>query len=274
MLEIDQTFRSLNEWSDWANVNRDVYSAASAAVIGERILARGFIEPLTNTRVASNEITSKSRNWRESLAAHGLNSRARAVLNLIDRKTRDIPRHKTTIFATEAITPFALRLRGIFPKFLGSEYGVDEASREAFWPIQHQDLTALSLPSDSFEIVTTNEVLEHVPDLDAALREIARILKPGGWHIGTHPFLFTRPTGDLRAKIVAGKIVHLKEPPEFHGNPVDPSGGSLVFETPGWDIIERARDAGFNDAHMRFVASETHGYISENTGIFVLCCRK
>jgi len=50
-------------------------------------------------------------------------------------------------------------------------------------------------------------------------------------------------------------MVHHVLPPEFHGNPVDPSGGSLVFEIPGWDFLDRCRMAGFQDAAMRLIAS-------------------
>jgi SAM-dependent methyltransferase len=163
-------------------------------------------------------------------------------------------------------------LRGIFPRFIGSEYAQDEAGYAALYPIPHEDLTALSLPSESFDIVSTNEVLEHVPDIDAALYQIARVLRPGGVHIGTHPFRFTSAEGDLRSRLENGTIVYLKEP-EYHGNPVDPAG-SLVFETPGWDIVDRANAAGFSHATMRFVASESQAVITENTGVFVLFARK
>ena len=39
----------------------------------------------------------------------------------------------------------------------------------------------------SFDLVTNNQVLEHVEDLDAVLREIRRVLKPGGTLLSIFP---------------------------------------------------------------------------------------
>lgn len=273
MVEIDRSFRSLGEWTEWASQNSSVYVSGNADTIGERICAAGFVEPLTGQVIAPGELAQADTNWREGLLARGLSSRMRAVLMVIDEMIGAAPAHLMRLFATEAITPFALRLRGRFARFLGSEYGADEQARRELYPIPHEDLTALTLPTGRFDLVTTNEVLEHVPDLDAALREIARVLRPGGWHVGTHPFRFTCEEGDRRSALVDGEVVHLK-PPEYHGNPVDPEAGSLVFETPGWDILKRAERAGFAEARMRFIASERHGILTENTGVFMLCARK
>lgn len=46
---------------------------------------------------------------------------------------------------------------------------------------------ALSFPAASFEIVVSFQVIEHVPDVDAYLREIRRVLAPGGQLILTTP---------------------------------------------------------------------------------------
>ena len=272
MLQMDETFVSLDQWTSWVSLNPEVYDLSRADRFAQRIMRQGFLEPLTGRVARPSDIDGSHSNWREGLVAHGLNTRMRAVLALLDECVGDRPKGEVSIFATEGVTAFALKMRGIFAKFLGSEYGLNEAAVRGLYPIVHQDLMALTLPSKSFDIVTTNEVLEHVPDLDAALREIVRVLKPGGWHIGTHPFHFTRTLGDLRSRLVDGRIEYLKEP-EYHGNPVDPAGGSLVFETPAWDIIERAQAAGFARAHMRFVASETYGIVTQNMGVFVLCAQ-
>jgi 2-polyprenyl-3-methyl-5-hydroxy-6-metoxy-1,4-benzoquinol methylase len=67
--------------------------------------------------------------------------------------------------------------------------GVDVRD-EADGPFEYKsaDLTAgLPWPDDSFEVVTFGEVIEHVPDPDALLAEIHRVLVPGGHMVITTP---------------------------------------------------------------------------------------
>ena len=42
------------------------------------------------------------------------------------------------------------------------------------------DLLALPFPDDYFDVVMASEVLEHIPDDDRAMAEIARVVRPGG----------------------------------------------------------------------------------------------
>jgi len=271
--ELDETFASLADWTGWAGRHPEAFNPQYVDAVAGRILAFGFVEPLSGRTVTPAEIGGERGNWREGLFAHGINSRQRAVLHLIEQLLQDCPREQATVFATEAVTGLAALLRAHYPRFLGSEFAEDEATRRMILPALHQDLMRLDLPSDAFDLVATNDVLEHVPDIDTALGEIARVLKPGGWQVSTFPFRIKDEDGDLRSVLRDGKVVHLK-PPELHGNPVAPERGSLVFETPGWNILERCRKAGFAQADIRFVASERHGYLTEHLGVSVLCARK
>ncbi len=47
--------------------------------------------------------------------------------------------------------------------------------------------TDLPFPAKSFQTVISNCVLEHIPDIDTTLREIRRVLKPGGRLLFTVP---------------------------------------------------------------------------------------
>lgn len=47
--------------------------------------------------------------------------------------------------------------------------------------MQAMDVTALTFPNETFDAVVCNHVLEHVPNDRAAMAEIYRVLKPGGW---------------------------------------------------------------------------------------------
>ena len=46
--------------------------------------------------------------------------------------------------------------------------------------VLHVSAEAMPFPDAHFDVVIVNEVLEHVPDQNAALHEIHRVLKPGG----------------------------------------------------------------------------------------------
>ena len=47
--------------------------------------------------------------------------------------------------------------------------------------LQVQDLSSLAFCDNTFDLAYSYHVLEHVPDPDAVLREITRVLKPGGF---------------------------------------------------------------------------------------------
>lgn len=99
-----------------------------------------------------------------------------------------------------------------------------------------ENLEKMTFENDIFDIFITQDVFEHVNHPDVAFREIARVLKPGGFHIFTVPLY--RNLQVTRPRIVEkdGEIQHLLEP-VYHGNPIS-SEGSLVTFDYGMDFPE------------------------------------
>ncbi len=102
----------------------------------------------------------------------------------------------------------------------------------------HEDLERQTFADESFDLVVTQDVMEHVFDIDAAFLEIARTLRPGGAHVFTTPLIKkTGPTEPRAVRDDEGSVRHLT-PPEYHDNPVDPEG-SLVTWHFGFDLAAR-----------------------------------
>jgi SAM-dependent methyltransferase len=61
----------------------------------------------------------------------------------------------------------------------------------------HGDVTKMPFKDESFDLVTTSLVLEHVSELESAIAEIARVLKPHGRFLFllNHPLLQTPGSG-------------------------------------------------------------------------------
>jgi SAM-dependent methyltransferase len=196
-------------------------------------------------------------NWRERLQcpACGLNNRQRFVAHLVrESGARDV-------YLYEQITPFWEWAERALPGAVGSEYlGPDVAPGAVVKGVRHEDALALTIADDSLDLIVSNDVFEHVPDIDAALAEAARVLRAGGRMLFSVPFHSDRELTTQRAKLEAGELIELA-PPEHHGNPVDPERGSLVFFDYGWDLLDRCRAAGFADAHVIGYWSALYGHI-------------
>jgi hypothetical protein len=262
---------SLEDFRRWLGENAWAFDPDYISSCAADIARTGFIDPLFGY-MPPQKIDATSVNYREGLIAGELNSRLRGVCLVLSEEI--LARGPgMRVYAPEWVSSFAAKIRNVVD-YHGSEYLPKPVDQETYSDIRHEDVMALSFEDESFDAYITNEVLEHVPSVEATLREAHRILKPGGVLFGTFPMAYVSETSLVKAELRDGEIVHLTEP-EYHGNPIDPASGSLVFSIPGWDIIEQARSAGFADVNIRLISSRRHAILgAEIAGALVFVARR
>jgi ubiquinone/menaquinone biosynthesis C-methylase UbiE len=126
---------------------------------------------------------------------------------------------------------------------------VRPAASTAFTVFTVGDMMSLPIASESIDVITTGYGLRNVPVLDDSIREIHRVLVPGGRLLSLD---FNRPTSaPLRAVYLAYlTVVGSTVGWALHG---DPDTYRYIPESikryPGAEaVVQRLRDAGFREA--------------------------
>jgi len=219
-------------------------------------------------------------NFRESLidSEVGLNSRLRSVVVALEKNKIFDSSISKDIYLTEEITPFynfirkSVNLENV--NLYGSEYlGNSYKSGELVNGVNHQDLTNLSFESSTLDTIVSLEVLEHIPDYQVALKEIYRVLKPGGQCFITVPFALNNFYHIERAKLNKDGVIEHILPPEYHGDPVNPQEGVLCYRYYGWKLLDELKTIGFNSSKMLFVWSIFYGIIG-GTELSIIYAKK
>ena len=99
------------------------------------------------------------------------------------------------------------------------------------------DLTRLPFPDGGFDAVYCSHVLEHVPDDRAAMRELCRVLRPGGWAILQVPVYRERTDEDVTLADPAERRRRFGQPDHVR-----------VY---GHDFADRLAEAGFQVSVVR-----------------------
>jgi SAM-dependent methyltransferase len=203
-------------------------------------------------------------NFRERLECPNcrLNNRQRFMAWLVRTVLAEQPPGAAPrTYLHEQVTPFfAWAQRALPGEVLGSEYlGHDVPGGSEINGVRHEDALALSFGDTSLDIIISTDVLEHVPEIEPAIAEAGRVLRPGGRFLFSLPFKPGLDVSVQRAQLRDGEVVHLHEP-QFHGNPVS-AEGSLVFWDHGWDLLDRLHRHGFANAHLVGYWSALYGYL-------------
>ena len=211
-------------------------------------------------------------NLREGMVCQhcGINARSRL---LYFASGEAFARSGARIALLEHFSPLAAAARRRWPQVVTSEYmqaggepgatlsrTLADASQAS---ARHEDLLRLSFGDGALDGLVHNDVLEHVADVDAALRECRRVLRPGGRLVFTMPWFpwlaHTKVRGRLRAD---GSLEELL-PTELHGDGLRKEG-VYTFYNLGADLHDKLRTAGFAGRRYGVCYAPSLGFLSNN----------
>ncbi len=207
---------------------------------------------------------SKEFSFRESLVCPscGMNARMRQVYRYLKSLGVD-----GAVYAYEYVTPAYKAYKGIYSSIIGSEYcGDDCVGGQIYDGIRHENAMCLSFDDNTYDLMISCDVFEHVSDYKKAFLESFRCLKTGGQLVFTVPFQHEQYETVVRAEIGEGGIVYLL-PPEYHGDPMSEEG-SLCFYNYGWSLLDTIREIGFSDVYALYEYDMEAALLSE-TPLFV-----
>lgn len=169
-----------------------------------------------------------------------------SILQVLQRLYPDLSR--LAVYEMSSRGPLFGYLRARAGHFTYSEFFDDVPSGEVRGEVQCQDVQALTYGDGTFDLCTSTEVFEHVPDDYKGFSEIHRVLRPGGRFVFTVPLTENAVTVE-RAVLEGGTIRHLLEP-EYHGDVIRGHGRVLAFRNYGLDIVDRLQEGGFRTARL------------------------
>ncbi len=109
------------------------------------------------------------------------------------------------------------------------------------------DILNIQKPDDSFDVILCSHVLEHVDDDLVAMREIKRVLKPGGFAIVQVPISFTNPKTLEDSAVLTeserlekfGQIDHVRLYGQDYFDRLESAGFSVEKYLPVSDVIKK-----------------------------------
>lgn len=176
----------------------------------------------------------------------GANPAAMALVDVLRQQVPDIG--ACTIYELSSRGPLFRFLRGKAGELVFSEYFDDVPPGAMKDGVSCQDVQDLAFADCSFDLCTSTDVFEHVPDDSKAFSEVHRVLRPGGLTVFTVPLLRRDETIE-RALPGRDGVKHLL-PEEYHDDHIRGAGQVLCFRNYGADIVTRLTDQGFSHAEI------------------------
>jgi SAM-dependent methyltransferase len=152
----------------------------------------------------------------------------------------------TAIYEPGIIGPFR-RLFRRTPGYVNSAYWADVAPGDTRDGVRCEDLQQLTFADDSFDLVISSDIFEHVRRPLQGFAEVFRVLRPGGRHVFTVPMRWPLPpVSQPRVDTTTAEDVFVQAA-RYHSSPTDPRG-ALVYTDFGMDLPDQLREVGFETA--------------------------
>lgn len=162
----------------------------------------------------------------------------------------------------------SVKLKKNCVKYISTQYYPDQPFGSIVNGHRNEDLENQTFEDEKFDIVVTQDVMEHVFNPEQAFREIARTLKKGGAHIFTVPIVNKHKPSELWAtKKQNGEPMFLKEP-EYHLNPINPKGSPVTMHW-GFDIINFIKDKSGLETKIEYIDNLDYGIRAEFIEVLV-----
>ncbi len=140
--------------------------------------------------------------------------------------------------------------RGYFarlPHYVVSQYWPDVAPGGEQDGMRCEDLMALTFADESFDLVVTSDIFEHVRKPYAGFAEVHRVLRPCGRHIFSIPVQEPFRAITVERVDTSGAEDVFRLEPRYHGQ-------HIVYNDFGHDLVERLSRLGFDTEVIRFDA--------------------
>lgn len=134
--------------------------------------------------------------------------------------------------------------------------------------VRCEDLEKLTYADETFDLVITQDVMEHVSAPEVAFKSIMRIIKRGGAHVFTTPKHLGLLTSYPRIRVTENGIEHLFEP-NYHGNPVG-DGRALVTWDYGDDFENLVMEWTEGPIQTYIIRDRSLGLDGEYLEVFVM----
>ena len=286
---IFHTINSFEEYHDHSQLD-DTLELLEARVFSEKLLEKSsmneypfYCYTCQSVRILTIDrmlTISSGINWRETLLCPSclMQNRQRASVHLFHKLFSEKSFTGKTIYLTEAITPLYNYFKNDYHLIfntnpltvVGSEYFGDQyQSGELVNDIRHEDIEKLSLENNSVASILSFDVFEHVADYKKGFAEAYRVLEEDGFILFTVPFDMDSRENIIDAVLNENGEVKYLTIPKYHGNPVCPEEGSLVFTSFGWDLLKDLGKIGFRNVRQYFYYSNYFGYLGSPGGIVV-----